>query len=208
MDKNEKAREFFFHANERADVISTHYKTRTFHGVDGLVTCEFPTSPVETCVEHNEGEVIVRFFYAVDRNFDVSPEDLFKDYVKAQGLRFREDIIVSIEAGGIVATVIVIFEDDEQAPAPTPTPEVLAACAEVVRKTQIYADKYRLPACDPDRFTIKTGCGPDHLRSMAWLPINPFTDADFADDDGEDGDAENAFLPPVEIDSDIPERPW
>ena len=179
---------------------------RTFHGVDGLVTCELPTPPVETCVEHNEGEVIIHFFYVADRNFDISPEDLFKDFIKAQGLRFREQ--TAIEADGVVATVIVLFKDDEIEPAQTPSPEVLAACAELVRKTEIYADEIRLPPADPGRFAVPVGAGPEFLRSMAWLPINAFTDADFADDDGENGDAQNAFLPPVEIDSDIPDRPW
>lgn len=206
MDRNERAMEFFLEASERAHVISARWKTGAFHGVDGSVEYTHRVSPVETCVEQNEGEVIVRFFYAVDRNFDISPEGLFTDFISAQGLRFREQI--AIEPDGVVATVIVFFDDEEIEPAKTPFPEVLAACAELVRKTEIYADETRLPPADPGRFAVPVGAGPEFLRNMAWLPINAFTDADFADDGGEDGHAEDAFLLPIEIDSDIPDRSW
>ncbi|GLC63004.1 hypothetical protein PLESTB_001970200 [Pleodorina starrii] len=108
----------------------------------------------------------------------------------------------------MVATVIVLFEDDAIEPAQTPSPEVLAACAELVRKTKIYADETRLPPADPGRFAVPVGAGPEFLRNLAGLPINAFTDADFEDEGGDDGDAEDALRPPVEIDTDIPDRPW
>lgn len=151
--------------------------------------------------------VAVSFMYCTDDYGTDGPELAVEDWARARGLRFRRSF--TIHGTQAVATCTFHFLDDDEDEDEEPlSAEVIAARRRLVAETVVTRERVYLTRVTNAAFLPSDRvAGPHYLRAMAGLPLAPTADG-YVDTDEDDGDADDALLPPYDLDGDIPERSW